>query len=300
MRIALLNIEPKIFNSALMKISHYHKHVKDNEVEWYDPTHEYDMGYGSILFKFTDYSWVEKLKFPILLGGPGYDLDKRLSPEIEKQPLDYSIYPDCDYSMVWFSRGCIRACPFCIVRRKEGYIHESVEGNLNPNGKSIHIMDNNFFANPYWRDYIPYIKELNQKINFEAGIDLRIFDEEQGEALKTLKLGRTLHVAWDNPRDNLVPKLQLLTQYVPRWKIQCYVLIGYWSTHEEDLYRINKLRELKIDPYVMPYDKKDQRQRDLTRWIDSRKYRGVSFEEYLKIKSIKKYAVLHTSDNIVV
>ena len=27
----------------------------------------------------------------------------------------------------------------------------------------------------------------------------------------------------------------------------CYVLIGYWSTKEEDLYRVEKLRELKIE-----------------------------------------------------
>jgi hypothetical protein len=48
-------------------------------------------------------------------------------------------------------------------------------------------------------------------------------------------------------------------------KIMCYVLIGYWSTPEEDLIRVEKLRELKIDSFVMPYDKTNEYQKKFSR-----------------------------------
>ncbi len=41
----------------------------------------------------------------------------------------------------------------------------------------------------------------------------------------------------------------------PARKIGVYVLTNYWSSHEEDLLRIYKLRILGYCPYVMIYDK---------------------------------------------
>ena len=39
-------------------------------------------------------------------------------------------------------------CPFCLVREKEGYIQTVEPVELNPKGKWIEVLDNNFFANP--------------------------------------------------------------------------------------------------------------------------------------------------------
>ena len=52
------------------------------------------------------------------------------------------------FSLQFFSRGCIRKCPFCLVREKEGYIRAVEPVELNPEGKWIEVLDNNFFANP--------------------------------------------------------------------------------------------------------------------------------------------------------
>ena len=52
------------------------------------------------------------------------------------------------FSLQFFSRGCIRKCPFCLVREKEGYIQTVEPVELNPKGKWIEVLDNNFFANP--------------------------------------------------------------------------------------------------------------------------------------------------------
>ena len=81
-------------------------------------------------------------------------------------------------------------------------------------------------------------------------------NEEQAQALNSLKHHKQIHIAWDNHEDDIIPKIQDMLKWIKPYKIMCYVLIGYWSTPEEDLYRINELKKLKIDPFVMPYNKK--------------------------------------------
>ncbi len=156
------------------------------------------------------------------------------------------------------------------MREKEGFLHSVKPKNLNPNGRSITVMDNSFFASPKWREAVDQLVEWEQPIIFSSGIDVRIFNDKQGEALKRLRLvrGKQLHIAWDNPREDPSEKIELLKEYVPAWNIMCYVLIGYWSTPKEDMYRVETLRELGIDPFVMPYDRNDPYQRAFARWVN--------------------------------
>lgn len=146
MKIGLYNLEPKIHNSAMMQVSQYHKQQGD-QVEIYSPLlHDtYDKVYAFSLFDFTDKGYVRD---DMITGGTGFDIQSKLPKEIEECDLDYSISPSCDFSMIWFSRGCFRKCPYCVVNEKEGNIHPVEPKNLNPNGKYIKVMDNNFFANP--------------------------------------------------------------------------------------------------------------------------------------------------------
>lgn len=147
MKVGLLNLEPKIANSAMMQVSYYHKHHGD-EVQLFNPLIQYDKVYAFSLFDFTDKSFVPK---GAICGGTGFDIHSRLPIWISECDLDYSIQPWVDFSMIWFSRGCFRNCDFCVVNQKEGNIHSVEPKNLNPNGKYIKVMDNNFFANPNWR-----------------------------------------------------------------------------------------------------------------------------------------------------
>ena len=278
MKIGLYNIEPKIHNTALMKISQYHKLIGD-EVEWYIDFNRdlYDKIYCSSLFNFTDKSQV-----PVnaICGGTGFDISSKLPEDIENSELDYSIYPDCETSYIWFSRGCFRNCPFCIVREKEGLIRPVKPTNINPKGKVIAIMDNNFFGNPEWRNAEKYLDEWGLKINFASGIDIRIFTPEQALFINKYKI-KTVHCAWDNPRDDLGTKFREIVKYIKPYKIMCYVLIGYWSSPEEDLMRVEKLRELKIDPFVMPYNKVDNYQRRFARWVNNKAiFKSVKWENY--------------------
>ena len=62
----------------------------------------------------------------------------------------------------------------------------------------------------------------------------------------------------------------------------CYVLIGYWANKEEaDLYRVETLRSLGIDPFVMPYNRSDLYQRAFARWVNHKAiFRKVKWQDY--------------------
>jgi len=245
MEIGLFDIDSKLPNLVLMKISTYHK-SKGDRVEITTPIFaNHDKYYASKIFKFSDMPLLPK---NTLVGGTGYQIESKLPTEIEVCQPDYKLYPYCNFSWQRFSVGCIRDCEFCIVREKEGNIKSVEPMNLNPKGTYIHLLDNNFFASPGWRESILYLMEIGQPVLFE-GVDVRILTNEMAVLLNKVKLHRQIHIAWDNPADNLYNSLREIIKIIPAYKLMCYVLIGFNTSKEEDLYRIEKLRELKWEDY---------------------------------------------------
>ncbi|KKL22168.1 hypothetical protein LCGC14_2438130, partial [marine sediment metagenome] len=217
-------------NLALMKLSAYHK-ARGDDVTWYLPLESYDKVYASKVF--TD-SHIERNNGMVVGGSGCGDLKKTLPPEIDEMKPDYSIYPDCDYSIVWFSRGCIRKCPFCVVRQKEGGIRPVDPKPLNPNSGYIVVQDNNFFANPQWHMAIADIILYGLPVTFQ-GVDVRGIENNQISALAHMRHHGQIKIAWDNPLENIMPDIKRLLAAIKAWRIMCYVLIGYWSTTAQDL-----------------------------------------------------------------
>lgn len=294
-RIGLVDVDGHNFpNFALMKISAYHK-AQGDIVEWADPLFggSYDKVYMSKIFTFSpDYPY--EFDCEVVKGGTGYDIMSRLPIEIEASPaMDYTIYPDCEYSLQFFSRGCIRKCPFCLVKEKEGYIHPVQPVELNPNGKWIEVLDNNFFANPDWKKSIEYLLNAGQQVKLH-GVDIRIMTEEQAYWLNRLRLKGNIHIAWDLPALDLTQKLQEVTKYIKAHKLTCYVLVGYNSTIEQDMFRIATLRRFGISPFVQPYRdyenkrKPSQYEKDLARWANNKfLYKSCKFDDYEPRKGFK-------------
>lgn len=276
MNIGLIDVDGHNFpNFALMKISAYHK-AKGDSVEWAMPlmAESYDLIYKSKIFTFTPDPDATAWPCDVIRGGTGYDIASRLPDEIEASRLmDYDIYPNYDFSIQFLSRGCIRNCPFCLVREKEGFIKPVDPVDLNPRGHHIEVLDNNFFANPEWKEAIKYLMESGQKVNLH-GVDVRIMNEEQAFYLNRLRILKNIHIAWDLPSLDLTNKLKEVIKYLKAWKLTCYVLVGYNSTVEQDLYRLERLRELRIRPFVMPYRDYEGRQKptqyakDLAHWAN--------------------------------
>jgi len=278
--VGLIDIEPKIVNTAYMQIAAYHK-AKGDLVTWWSPLMDrlFDVVYCSSLFDFTGKGEVPKRT---ICGGTGFDVSSMLSKAIEACDYDYSIYPECNRSIVWFSRGCIRKCPFCCVWKKEGNIKPVSPKPFNPNGNYVVVQDNNFFANPQWKAAIDILAFWDQPVDFQ-GIDARLLDEIQCKALLKLRHKKQIKIAWDDPRDDMTEKLKWLTGIIKPYRLMCYVLIGYWSTEEEDLWRVETLRRLHIDPFVMPFNKSNPYQQKFTRWVNMKSiFYSVLWKEYLK------------------
>ncbi len=280
MKIGIIDIEPKIFNTAYMLISRYHKRRGDT-VEWWSPLtdSQFDVVYCSSLFDFTNKSEVPKWA---ICGGTGFDVTSRLSSCVEDCEYDYSIYPDCKTSFVWFSRGCNRKCPWCVVFHKEGEFRLVRRKQLNSKGRYITIMDNDFFANPEWKGVIMWLGGAPVDIQ---GINVRTITDEQCEALSHLRRwkNKQFKIAWDVPKEEkaVLSGIVKLRKYIRAYKLMCYVLVGYDSTEAEDLHRIETLRKCRIDPFVMPYNKKDPYQKNLARWVNRKAiFKSVKWEDY--------------------
>ena len=274
-------------NLALMRLSAWHR-AQGDSVEWADPMFggDYDRVYKSKIFTFTPDDTIP-WNCEVVRGGTGYDVRSHLPEEVERSiAMDYSLYPQYDFSIQFFSRGCIRHCPFCLVHDKEGAIHPVEPLQLNPNGKHIEVLDNNFFANPQWKSAIDYLLAAKQKVNLH-GVDIRIMNEEQAFWLNKLPLHKSVHIAWDLPQVDLTDKLREVIRYIKPWKLMCYVLVGFNSTMEQDMYRIERLRELGIKPYVMPYrdfenkTKPSQYAKDLAQYVNKPMiFKSCRFEDF--------------------
>lgn len=294
-RIGIIDVDGHNFpNFALMRVSAYHKRRGDS-VEWAEPLKRYDKVVASKIFTFSpdyDYDGIEA--DIIIKGGTGYDIATRLPAEIEASTeMDYTIYPQYPISIQFFSRGCIRRCPFCLVQEKEGFITPVTPVDLNPAGTHIEVLDNNFFANPAWKDAIDYLLAKGQKVNLH-GVDVRIMNEEQAYWLNKLRLYKSIHIAWDPPHIDLTDKLREITRYIKPYKLMCYVLVGYGSTIEQDMFRIERLRELGIKPFVMPYrDFENERvptkyEKDLAQYVNKPMiFKSCSFADFSPRKGFR-------------
>ena len=117
---------------------------------------------------------------------------------------------------------------------------------------------------------------------------MSLINKEQCEALNSMKLkGSSIHIAWDNPNDDILPKIKLMLKYVKKYKISCYVLTGYWSTLEQDYERVIKLDELGVVPFVQPYRDYEniripsQYEKDFARWVNKKeRFKSCDFKDF--------------------
>lgn len=280
MEIGLIDVDSHNYpNLALMKISAYEK-SQGNQVEWWNGLFHYDKVYQAKVFDETyskEFNWCINAD-EIIKGGTGYDLDNKLPDHIEHIYPDYSIYPELtkDTAYGFLTRGCPRHCAFCIVGDKEGLkSHQVAELSEFWRGqKSIEILDPNITASKECLKLFKELAETESWVNFNQGIDIRFMDEEKAALLNQIKTSM-IHFAWDNYEFNTYEKLKkfrpLFTKDVRRLTV--YVLTNFNTTHEQDLERIYKLRELNYDPYVMIYDKPNapRETRLLQRWVNNKR-----------------------------
>ena len=108
--------------------------------------------------------------------------------------------------------------------------------------------------------------------------------DEKAYWLGQVKHLRSLHYAWDlmGHERKVLEGIETLSKHVKKYKHMCFMLVGYNTTFEEDMYRFKTLTSLKVDPFVMIYNQiPDLRLKHFARWVNSRIYKKcTNFEEY--------------------
>ena len=279
-------------NICLMKISAYHKRRGDT-VEWVSPLFggHYDRVYMSKVFSFSpDYEYFIDAD-EVIKGGSGYairlvddkevydkTIDNNLPYEIEHMMPDYSLYfnDSVDFDMNgkltrlgvkhrdtaygFMSRGCPRGCDFCHVKSKDGLRSVKVADlkEFWSGQKHIELLDPNTLACLDWEDILTQLIESKAKVCFNQGLDIRMMTTKKAEMLSKINVEK-IHFAWDRyeDKDIIQPLFEKFRQvsHIRNKDLQVYVLTNFNSTHVQDLYRVEWLKEHGFAPYVMVYNK---------------------------------------------
>lgn len=292
LKISLVDVDSHHFpNLCLMKLSAYHKNRGD-QVEWWRPEGQYDIAYKSRVFTDT-YSkdrYVVTNAGQVMCGGTGYGPGPNLPDVVEHCCPDYSIYPQFpDTAYGFLTRGCPRQCPVCIVSKKEGTrsIWVSDLAEFWRGQKEIKLMDANLLACPDHENLIMQLAESRALVDFTQGLDIRLITPDNVALLNKVRT-KAIHFAWDNPNEDLTVYFQKfldLTNIRNFRKRKVYVLTNFNSAHEQDLYRVETLRRMGYDPYVMVYERPTAPPitRHLQRWVNCKQiFHSVpNFADYL-------------------
>tara|TARA_R100000781_G_scaffold82580_1_gene50871 strand:- start:819 stop:1856 length:1038 start_codon:yes stop_codon:yes gene_type:complete len=318
-RVRITQLDGKLPNLALMKLSHWHK-SKGDEVYFTQSAKktlfekDYDIVYGSSIFNFSKKKQEVFLRyFPnAIIGGTGTENKIKVEDIVDLNSyeyFDYDLYPDYKNSIGFSQRGCRLACKFCVVPKKEGKnkgnsaIHDIWRGEPYP--KNIVLLDNDFFGQPNWQEKAKEMIEGKFKINFSQGINIRLIDEESCEMLPHINYKDTkfktkrLYTAWDNLGDEKIfmKGVERLTKYgVPTSHLLVYMIIGFkkGETWEDIYYRFNKIHEIGAFAYPMVFDNSNKLHKKFQKWAIQRYYKFWSWEDFrdksLSIMRTKHYA----------
>ena len=305
MNVRLVQIDGRLPNLALMKLSSYHKTQGDTvtftrsvALDMFDGTP--DRVYASAIFEFSrKHLDTFKANWPeAIVGGTGSGHWGTVEDIIgHHDGLDYSIYPDYAFSLGFSQRGCRLKCGFCVVPKKEGppKVAATVAGIWRGEGhpKKICLLDNDFFGQPReeWRARVAELRDGKFKVCFNQGLNVRLLDEEACAALATLEYRddqfqqRRLYTAWGNINDEGIffRGVDMLERAgIPAKHLMVYMLIGYdpKETRERIAYRFHWMVWNGVKPYIMTYDLSRRDLRAFERWVNTGLYRAVRFKDY--------------------
>jgi len=284
--ILVVQIDGKLPNLALEKVK---KFYRDKGYKIYE-NFPLAVPYVERIFVSCIFTWNRRKaevwrQYPHAeIGGSGVDLTKNLPPEIE------AVKPKINLGFT--TRGCIRKCPFCIVPKKEGYIRTVGDIYDVWDGKSdkITLLDNNILGlREHFFKIIKQLKKERLKVDFNQGLDCRLVDEEVAKALSGVR-HEEYKFAFDfvGVEPYVIRTINLLRKHGIR-RCTWYVLVGFNTSYEEDLYRLFLLRRLGQNAYVQRYNYWDNPKVQnkfyiaMARWANQHHiYQGMTFSHFLR------------------
>lgn len=294
MKVLLLNIDSKLPNIALRKLELYHE-AQGDEIHWDLPMmlDQVDRAYASCIFtkNKAQVDNYKGLRPDLIAGGTGYDYNVTLPYEVDaiKLRINYG----------FTTRGCIRNCSFCLVPKAEGNIRAVGDIYDIWDGKSreLTLLDNNILALPdHFKMICQQLIKEKLKVDFNQGLDIRLVTEDIARLLRTVSIKEHLRFSFDHPSLEMGFRkgIETMIKFIPASRLMIYVLIGYDTTFDEDMYRIQLIRDYGCDAFAMLYNGKGNRLlRELQGWNNLFYFRNMKFTDFLKYRKIEHLWLSH-------
>lgn len=180
---------------------------------------------------------------------------RQLPAEIEATPPYYAPGEKISYGFI--TRGCIRKCWFCKVPKYEGALkeHNHVESIVRGvPGEVVKFLDNNILAYPHHMGVFEWLIERGTRCEFNQGLDFRLVNDENLDALARLNYEGEYIFAFDDPKYQplLDKKVEQIKKYIPKpWKLKFYIYYHPSMDLRQLFERVEWCRARECLPYVM-------------------------------------------------
>ena len=271
---------------AIRKMYNYFK--AENEVEMIDLNFsgyphkrtkvidgaEYDKVFVSNIFDINK-DRVEVINCDnVEFGGIG-SKNPRLQLPCEIEQTEPFYFPDEDTSFGFITRGCNRNCWWCKVPKYEGKLKEYNTIKSVVKHKKVKFLDNNILQYKNHMEVFQWCLDHPEiKVDFNQGLDFRLVNDENLEALSKLNYMGEYIFAFDEPKYQplLDKKLVLMKKYISKaWKLKFYIYYHPSMELKQLFDRVEWCRKNECLPYVM---------RDIACWDCKNKEFLIDYASY--------------------
>lgn len=259
--VLLIDVDGKLPNLALMKLSRYYKEKGKDVVLTRKRAYpgRVDKIFASCIFNSkTSMAHIRALKkyygSDIKIGGSGVDLNLRLPEKIEEMPADYNLYPELkDRAIGFITRGCPHKCPFCVVPIKEGAPRKvsSLSSLLGEKRKKLVLLDDNLLAHEEACEVLGEMASMNLQVNFTQTLDFRHLNKEKATLLRRIDCMNTRFTRPNyyfslnnNKRFSLILRKYKQLGFTARDNVEFVCMYGFNTTLAQDVERFRFLRSL--------------------------------------------------------
>ena len=259
--ILLIDVDGRLPNLALMKLSRYYKE-KGRDVVLAKRNirmNRADRIFASCIFNFeSSMRLIEALKKyygnDIQIGGSGVNLTNRLPEKIEAMPADYDLYPELkDRAIGFVTRGCPHKCPFCLVPKKEGKPRKvsDLASLLEGKRKKLILLDDNLLAHDESEAILEQMVSKRIQVNFTQSLDFRHLNKKKAALLRRIDCQNTRFTRPNyyfslnnNKRLSLIAAKYKWFDFATRDNVEFICMYGYDTTLAQDVERFRFLRSL--------------------------------------------------------
>lgn len=264
-KILLINCSRPNYNLAIEKMKVFYGDRAVEGVTVFDLfVPEYDAVCFSVIFSWDVPNAISQAKYAIsngkqvMIGGGGTMVNRNyIERETGVKPI-YKVVPelenvDAQFKMVYFTRGCVEKCHFCIVPKIEG---QNIILNRKSRPAKV-LMDNNLSELPVeYQEYIveQYLGSGVTSVDANSGFEPKGINEYVVNLFDQLPL-RWWRIGFDEigEEKQFVESVKII-QAISKKKIRAYTMIGHEPV-EQCRYRCEKVIELGCEPVPQAYIK---------------------------------------------